>query len=50
VREHLTFQQQLDLLKRRGLTINNDDTALRHLEQIGGYRLKAYLRPLFAAP
>ena len=43
----LTYHQQLELLKERGLTIQNKDKALHLLEQVSYYRLSAYFYPLF---
>jgi len=42
---YLTFQQQLDLLKSRGLEITNDTAALEYLQRLGYYRLSGYLYP-----
>lgn len=42
---HLTFEQQLELLKSRGLIITNDAIALEYLQRIGYYRLSGYLYP-----
>lgn len=42
---HLTFQEQLNLLKSRGLEISNDKAALEYLQKIGYYRLSGYLYP-----
>jgi abortive infection bacteriophage resistance protein len=39
---YLTFQEQLALLKSRGLLVTNDEAALSCLERIGYYRLSAY--------
>jgi len=39
---YLTFQQQLELLKARGLEVTDDATALSYLSRIGYYRLSAY--------
>ena len=41
----LTFEQQLQQLKERGLIIDNDDLALFHLKTISYYRLSAYWHP-----
>jgi abortive infection bacteriophage resistance protein len=41
----LSFQEQIDLLKNRGLLIPNEDKALRHLQGISYYRLSAYFLP-----
>jgi len=43
---HLSFQQQLDLLKARGLEVTDDVAALAYLARIGYYRLSAYWYPL----
>jgi abortive infection bacteriophage resistance protein len=42
---HLSFEQQLDLLKARGLQITDDSAALTYLQRIGYYRLSGYLYP-----
>ncbi len=42
----LTFEQQLQQLKDRGLAIDNDDFALSHLKTISYYRLSALLAPI----
>ena len=41
----LTFEQQLQQLKERGLIIDDDDLALFHLKTISYYRLSAYWHP-----
>ena len=41
----LTFEQQLDLLKSRGLKIADDKKALEYLKEISYYRLSAYFLP-----
>ena len=41
----LTFEQQLQQLKDRGLVIDNDDFALSQLRTISYYRLSAYWLP-----
>src|SRR5262249_30122498 len=43
---YLTFEEQLNLLKSRGLQVTNDNKALEHLRRIGYYRLSAYWYPL----
>lgn len=43
---YLTFQEQLALLKSRGLLVTNDEAALSCLQRIGYYRLSAYWYPL----
>ncbi len=42
----LTFAQQLQQLKNRGLIIDDDSRTLSHLRTIGYYRLSAYWHPL----
>ena len=44
-RPWMSFPDQLDLLKRRGMTVTDDTAALRYLERIGYYRLSAYWYP-----
>jgi len=41
----LTFQQQLDQLKNRGMVVNNEEKALKDLSCISYYRLSAYWYP-----
>lgn len=43
---YLTFEQQLALLKGRGLIVTDDAAALSCLHRIGYYRLSAYWYPL----
>lgn len=45
---HLTYQEQLSLLKTRGLGCSDDDRALHVLRAVGYYRLSAYVYPLRA--
>ncbi|MGM8849491.1 Abi family protein [Salinicola halophyticus] len=40
-----SFDQQLDRLKARGMTVTDDAAALSYLERIGYYRLSAYWYP-----
>lgn len=42
---YLTFEQQLELLKSRGLKVTNDSTALEYLRRLGYYRLSGYWYP-----
>lgn len=42
---YLTFDQQLDLLKSRGMHVDDDVRALQALRSIGYYRLSAYVYP-----
>lgn len=44
-RPWLSFVDQLELLKNRGLKVTDEPAALRHLERIGYYRLSAYSYP-----
>lgn len=44
----LTYQQQIDQLKGRGLDIENEQKALHLLENISYYRLSGYWFPLLA--
>lgn len=41
----LTFDQQLDLLRQRGLTVHDPARALRWLRSVSYYRLSAYFLP-----
>jgi len=40
-----TFEQQLELLKSRGLEVTNDSVALEYLRRLGYYRLSGYWYP-----
>lgn len=42
---HLTFKQQLELLKSRGLEVTNDNKALEYLDRLSYYRLSGYWYP-----
>ena len=42
---HLTYQQQIKLLKERGLIINDEKFAIIKLQHISYYRLSAYFLP-----
>jgi len=42
---HLTFKEQLDLLKSRGLLVSDEAAALACLKSIGYYRLSGYWYP-----
>lgn len=44
-RPWLSFQQQLDQLKQRGMVVTDDAAALEYLHRIGYYRLSAYWYP-----
>ena len=41
----LTYEEQIELLKSRGLIIEDKDRAVRHLSNISYYRLSAYMLP-----
>ena len=41
----LSVEQQLELLKQRGLRVANDDRAVRFLEVVTLFRLSPYMRP-----
>jgi len=41
----LTYEQHLDLLKSRGLIINNPGDAVKFLKQVNYYRFTAYCIP-----
>lgn len=41
----LSFEDQIELLKNRGLTFNNEPKALAYLKEISYYRLSAYFLP-----
>jgi hypothetical protein len=42
----LTFEDQLELLKSRGLEVANDTLALEYLHRFGYYRFSGYWYPL----
>jgi abortive infection bacteriophage resistance protein len=42
---YLTFKEQLELLKSRGLEVTNDSVALEYLRRLGYYRLSGYWYP-----
>ena len=42
---HLRFEQQLELLKSRGLEVTRDNMALVYLRRLGYYRLSGYWYP-----
>ncbi|WP_301388633.1 Abi family protein, partial [Thalassolituus sp. UBA2590] len=44
-RPWLSFKDQLEHLKSRGLVVTDDSAALKALEQFGYYRLSAYWYP-----
>jgi len=44
-KEHKTFEEQLELLKKRDLIISNPQYALTKLQHINYYRLSAYFLP-----
>lgn len=46
----LSYRQQLDLLKSRGLTIEDEDKAMHLLANLSYYRFSAYLYPLLKEP
>lgn len=41
----LTYQQQVELLKSRGLQFADETRAKRHLANISYYRMSAYMLP-----
>ena len=41
----LSFEQQIELLKNRGLNINDEERVKRHLANVSYYRLSAYMLP-----
>lgn len=42
---YLTHQKQLSLLISRGMSVTNEESAIKYLERIGYYRLSAYWYP-----
>lgn len=45
---HLSFAEQLDLLKSRGLEVTDENTAKNYLHRLGYYRLSGYWYPFRA--
>ena len=45
VKQHLTYQEQIEKLRSRGCIINNDTLCEEILENTGYYRLSAYFLP-----
>lgn len=41
----LSFQKQIDLLKERGLEVDDENRAIRHLSNVSYYRMSAYMLP-----
>lgn len=41
----LSFDEQLSLMKKRGLTVDNEEKAISYLKSISYYRLSAYFLP-----
>lgn len=46
----LTYQEQINLLKKRGLLVKNEDKALHLLSYLGYYRLSGYWHSLLKEP
>lgn len=46
LKSHATYQQQLDLLRQRGLQVHDEAAALASLARLGYYRLSGYFYPL----
>ena len=44
-KSHLTYEDQVELLRSRGLTVPDRTAALRLLRAVGYYRLSAYVYP-----
>ncbi len=42
IKDFCTYEQLLDILRRRGLIIHDEAIALRHLREKNYYRLSAY--------
>ncbi|MGB3149758.1 MAG: Abi family protein, partial [Maribacter sp.] len=42
----LTYQEQLDRLKKRGLIVKNEAKAIHLLENLSYYRISGYLYPM----
>ncbi|HKM11706.1 MAG TPA: Abi family protein [Bacteroidales bacterium] len=49
-KKFLSVTEQLNLLKKRGLLIENDERAKDYLKHIGYFRLSAYFHPLLKMP
>lgn len=43
---HLSYDDQLERLKSRGLVVGDEALAVEHLHRVGYYRLQSYLHPL----
>ncbi|MDO5988416.1 Abi family protein [Flavivirga amylovorans] len=50
VKPPLSYQEQLDKLIERGLTVEHPDKALHLLENLSYYRLSGYLYPMLSEP
>jgi abortive infection bacteriophage resistance protein len=48
LKSYLTFQEQLEKLKAKGLIVNDDQAAITCLQRLGYYRLAGYFYPLRA--
>ena len=46
LKEPLTTSQIIDVLKERGLSIEDENAAVHYLEHISYFRFAAYLRPM----
>lgn len=46
----LSYQEQIEQLKTRGLIVNNEDKAIHLLENLSYYRLSGYLYPMLKEP
>ena len=42
----LSFEEQVDLFESRGVVIGKRDIAIRHIRDIGYYKLKSFSIPL----
>ena len=49
-KQALTYREQLDLLKERGMIVEDDNKALHLLENISYYRLSGYWYPMLKEP
>ena len=47
---HLSYRAQLEQIKARGLIVDDEDSALWHIEKLGYYRLSGYFYPFRVLP
>lgn len=47
LKSHLSYEEQIKLLKSRNLIVSNEQFALKKLQHLNYYRLSAYFYPFF---